>query len=70
MVMPPKDWASNAKSGADEGNDSSDDESSTSTDKGADDGKPLRPLSKNTFGNRYWSVLITSWNFEIYTYTM
>ncbi|KAK0196767.1 S-adenosyl-L-methionine-dependent methyltransferase [Armillaria mellea] len=55
MVMPPKDWASNAKSGADdEGNDSSDDESSTSTEKGADDGKPLRPLSKNTFGNRYW----------------
>ncbi|KAK0441911.1 S-adenosyl-L-methionine-dependent methyltransferase [Armillaria borealis] len=55
MVMPPKDWSSNAKSGTDdEGSDSSDDESSTSSEKGVDDGKPLRPLSKNVFGNQYW----------------
>ncbi|KAK0484022.1 hypothetical protein IW261DRAFT_994609 [Armillaria novae-zelandiae] len=55
MVMPPKDWFSNPKSSADgQGSDSSEDESSTSSGKGVDDGKPLRPLSKNIFGNRYW----------------
>lgn len=54
MVMPPKDWFSNAKSGTDdEGSDSSDDESSKSSNQG----KPLRPLSNNIFGNRYWLVL-------------
>lgn len=55
MVMPPKDWFPNAKSGTDDqGSGTSDDESSTSSGKGADNGKPLRPLSKNIFGNRYW----------------
>ncbi len=58
MVMPPKDWSSNAKSGTDdEESDSSDDESSTSSGKGVDNDKPLRPLSKNIFGNQYWSVI-------------
>ncbi len=58
MVMPPKDWFSNAKSGTDdEESGSGDDESSTSSGKGVDNGKPLPPLSKNIFGNRYWSVI-------------
>ncbi|KAK0239761.1 hypothetical protein EDD85DRAFT_949593 [Armillaria nabsnona] len=62
MVMPPNDSSSNAKSGTDdEGSDSSDDESSTSSEKG----KPLRPLSKNIFGNRYWFCRICYFFYDV-----
>ncbi|KAK0463813.1 S-adenosyl-L-methionine-dependent methyltransferase [Desarmillaria tabescens] len=42
MVLPPNISSSNAKPSTDDG------------EKRAEDGKSLPPLSKNTFGNRYW----------------
>ncbi|KAG7448097.1 S-adenosyl-L-methionine-dependent methyltransferase [Guyanagaster necrorhizus] len=67
MVMPSNDSSSNTKSSTDyeQSMSSDDDESSISSEKGTEDDKPLRPLSKNIFGNRYWFCRICYFFYDV-----